>query len=1325
MFLKEKYDRLINSFLEIIIKIYSFISLIRCTHIFTHRRLIMKRKIYFKWTNFFALMVVILTTGGLANSAQASDLVIEPSVPMVAIGGKIQLSVSGATGKVTWWTKQGQILGTNSTRTTYVAPNKVGEYHVFVSDDNNASVGISVTVLTEKKVEKIFSPENADWKIYADPGYETNILAFSADKEILWVGTDVGLEKREANTGLLIRRFTTLDGLPGNSITILLPDENGGLWIGGIPFPKRIPSFLSLLDDIAKRELEKYSIGLVYLNNKDELTLFNQDDWGLPTNSVYALLSDGKGGIFVGTDRGLIHRDASGKWNILESDITVSNEQILPYNVKGLVDDNHGGIWIAHEGDYGLIHRSANGEWTPFDLRTLLLLDGDFIELLNHSMAITQDGKGGIWVATLGGLVHRSVTGGWKFILLDSPNSSERFNSFYGSFFNITTILSDSNDDLWLGVLFDPNAKEKGLVHYDRSNDQWNIISTEESLLPSNNVTTLLPDGTNGFWVGTKKGIAYRSKTGKWKLLENNVTSIIAASNGDLWMGTDGGYLVRHDNITNEIELFGNLELINNANFFNSFTQTLAFDGESGLWMGTNDNGIIHATKDKWEVFNRGNSELPDNSVQAFGYNCDYKKIWVGTNNGLAYLKKDEQYGQWQVFNFEDAQLPNQSVNSLLLDDSGILWIGTDEGLVSYHDDTGQWNLFETENNFLLHNTIVMDIIADEIGNMWISSYGNGLVHRNETGEWSLFNTDNTNFELPSNYITTLATDDSGGIWMGISEPHTNYHGLAHRSRDGKWDVFDQNNSGSLTNPIKALLSDGQNGLWVGRLKTGFTHLTFSKQSASCATARNITPQQCKEQHVKNKRAAIIIHPNGEGINEKLQAEHANFMATYAYNTLTKKRGYNHDEIYYVGYKPDLDFNNYDGKPEPYVDAPVTLAAFNNGDKPRDLTEADIEKAFEWAIEQSNIAKKEGLPEQPLVVYFVGHGLPDELMLSSNTPLSATKLKEWLDKYQTNTNGNTVIVILEACYSGTLIDDLKGKNRVIISSTGDNLSYNNGSGRISFTKVYFDELGSGADYWNSFNYVKNLFTNKDSRYPFNLQMPQLEDSNEGKLAPSLFLNGEFNGLPGPILTIRFSNDPLLPDPITIEGYSVISSNKVVNFLASDIHEISSDVKSIDVLIKQPHPLLSLPLKLRQANDGQWLQSYNPIFSDYGEYQVTFKMSKHNGEIIDTSPISFFVKHLPSLIDGNLLEVPAVVVPDGIGGQDIFQAKLLKRPDSDTLFELDLSSLILFHGELSTIDIVNYAPMTGGVHFPRLDMLDGSTRSANLKLLEPWLFELTY
>jgi len=78
--------------------------------------------------------------------------------------------------------------------------------------------------------------------------------------------------------------------------------------------------------------------------------------------------------------------------------------------------------------------------------------------------------------------------------------------------------------------------------------------------------------------------------------------------------------------------------------------------------------------------------------------------------------------------------------------------------------------------------------------------------------KWMVYNTSNS--ILPSNYVTSIAEDHNGGIWIGT------YGGLVSIS-DNVWKVYNTSNSNLPSNQIETIAVDSNNAIWIGFLNAG------------------------------------------------------------------------------------------------------------------------------------------------------------------------------------------------------------------------------------------------------------------------------------------------------------------------------------------------------------------------------------------------------------------------------------------------------------------------------------------------------------------------
>jgi len=302
---------------------------------------------------------------------------------------------------------------------------------------------------------------------------------------------------------------------------------------------------------------------------------------GLPDNYIKSLLSDEKGGVWIGTSRGLAHLKHDGSWQIFKTD----NSNLPDNGVEAIISDKEGGIWIGTWG--GLAHLKTDGAWQVFNTDNSNLPS-------NRVRALLSDKQGGIWVGTAynsfgtpfnGGLAHFKSDGSWQVFKAD--NSGLPTN-------DIAALVSDEEGGIWVGSAYDAYAHSKrfsnaGLAHF-KADGSWQVFNTDNSNLNDNTFfLALLSDNQGGVWIGTVLGhLDHLKADGSWQIF------------------TD------YSNV-----------------------RALLSDGRGGVWIGTELTGIAYLKADgSWQIF-KDNSNLPENAVRAL-ISDDKDGIYIGTlNRGL------------------------------------------------------------------------------------------------------------------------------------------------------------------------------------------------------------------------------------------------------------------------------------------------------------------------------------------------------------------------------------------------------------------------------------------------------------------------------------------------------------------------------------------------------------------------------------------------------------------------------------------------------------------------------------------------------------------
>ncbi|SLM30806.1 Two-component system sensor histidine kinase/response regulator [Desulfamplus magnetovallimortis] len=719
------------------------------------------------WTRRFCMLSIIFVFifSGM-TVAWSGNLFIDPASPLVAVGEEITLSVTNASGDVRWFAFDGEIQGEGNT-IVYHAPDSPMIAGVTAQDSAGNIGTVSVVVMEKEDVEERFLRENANWEIFTDRSSVKAIL-LSDDKETLWVGTEGGLEERNACTGELKRVYKNQDGLPYNNISALASDGSGGIWVG------------------------TYGGGLAHLSSQGSWEVFDQDSSCFPSNDITSLVSDGSGDIWVGTKGGLAHINSQGICEFFDT----GNSDLPSYKVKSIALDGSGGIWVGTSG--GLAHLNHQGIGTVFNQDNSDLPSNDI-------QSLVSDGLGGIWIGTWGGdIAHFNSQGNW--VVIDDDSSDLTGNTAY-------SLIPNTTGKIWV-------ATASGLANIN-SQGVGEVFDSRNSDLPSSTIYALSLDGSGGLWVGTDGGLAHFNSQGSWEIFDkersdlpcNDIYALLLYGLGGLWVGTDGGGLAH-------LSSQGNWTRFNedNSDLPSNNIESIASDDSGGLWVGTLSTGLAHLnSQGNWTLFNEDNSDLPSNHNITSLVSDGSGGIWVGTlTSGLSHLNAQ---GNGTCFNEDNSDLPRNWVSGLISDGSGGVWVDTYNRGVVHITSQDKCTVFNEDNSDLPDDD-VRSILLEDSGGIWFGT-NYGLAHLSFQDRWTVFYESNS--DLPNNHVYSLVSDGSGGIWMET------FTGLAHLNSQGNWTAFDEDNSDLVDNhDVSVLVSDGALGIWVGTEAAGLAHLTYS-----------------------------------------------------------------------------------------------------------------------------------------------------------------------------------------------------------------------------------------------------------------------------------------------------------------------------------------------------------------------------------------------------------------------------------------------------------------------------------------------------------------
>ncbi|MBR3513325.1 MAG: helix-turn-helix domain-containing protein [Bacteroidaceae bacterium] len=242
----------------------------------------------------------------------------------------------------------------------------------------------------------------------------------------------------------------------------------------------------------------------------------------------------------------------------------------------------------------------------------------------------------------------------------------------------------------------------------------------------------------------------------------------------------------------------------------------LYFDHQGFLWVGTKS-GLFRYDGYRVKQFRNIPSRphvLTANTVKAVAEDRQ-RILWVGTHQGLTRI--DPQSGRHTDIHLTDYSNCDV-VNCILITRSGHMWVGTEGGLYGRGSGDADSLVFycDKRGNAKVPHCSINALMEDSEGYVWIGTWDKGLYR---------FNPRNGQFyEMPRfndlNSAQTLAEDAHGRLWVGtwgkglycIENPHATHQGLHFRHYGAQAD-----GSPIVSDVIWSICADSASHLlWVG-----------------------------------------------------------------------------------------------------------------------------------------------------------------------------------------------------------------------------------------------------------------------------------------------------------------------------------------------------------------------------------------------------------------------------------------------------------------------------------------------------------------------------
>lgn len=534
------------------------------------------------------------------------------------------------------------------------------------------------------------------------------------------------------------RSWNSEDGIPGNTITDIVQNDDGYIYFGtygglvrfdGIEFVVINRLYEDKYNFISVRSVMEDTRGNLWIGSNDEgafcikkngeVVSFSVEN-GLPNNSIRAFCEDKDGHVWIGTAAGIACIDTNFSYYIIPGFSTVPLEN--KFLVAQLYCDTAGRIWIVTRDENGLYVYSEK----QFQIYK------SFSSIKNPIVTtISQDSTDAFWFG-IAPYYAVKVNAGEETVY--NLSSGKQKSSI------VNSIFQDSAKNMWFGLDTGITILHDGTYsYYDK-----------DSGLTDNSVGKIIEDKEKNIWISTDHGGLEKLSYGKFQTTSMNTTVNAIAQDtfrNVIWLAGDNGLYcysngdfvensitkycknrrIRHVAVTKDGELLvsvydklGQLKF-NLDGTVQSWTKETGLAGNrvrvaeklsnGDIYVGTTTGlSIIDAKDDSITSIFKG--DIVDNDYIMCLYEAKDGTVWIGTDGGGVYLLKDREVVQ--KFTKEDGLAGNVIFKITNLRDDEI-WICTGTGASCYKD--GRFITFDSMNGFGTDG--IFQLIPDFSNRLW------------------------------------------------------------------------------------------------------------------------------------------------------------------------------------------------------------------------------------------------------------------------------------------------------------------------------------------------------------------------------------------------------------------------------------------------------------------------------------------------------------------------------------------------------------------------------------------------------------------------------
>jgi signal transduction histidine kinase/ligand-binding sensor domain-containing protein/DNA-binding response OmpR family regulator len=351
--------------------------------------------------------------------------------------------------------------------------------------------------------------------------------------------------------------------------------------------------------------------------------------------------------------------------------------------------------------------------------------------------------------------------------------------------------------------------------------------------LSQNLVLSIAQDKEGFMWFGTKDGlnkydgynftVFQNEPNNPNSISSNNITTLFTDKNGKLWIGTEEGIVNVYNNATQSFQRIL-LSIANSKNKNNETISAFKQTKTGDIWIGTIGNGLFKIPFENQKYVLKKlkqykNEQLCSNVIKKILID-DEGIIWIGTDKGLNRMDSKTKLISSFCFDIKHPNAPGSgtdfSISAIAKADTNNLWLGTRSGLVKFNTIDNSYKVFPHHLSIFRYGWgEINEITQDKQGDLWLATPGELMRFDTKILKYESVKNDPLKPESISyNGISSLFLDRTNILWIGTSgmgidyyDPKVNRFGLLRRNNTS--------NSRVTGFSIRSVLEESERYVWI------------------------------------------------------------------------------------------------------------------------------------------------------------------------------------------------------------------------------------------------------------------------------------------------------------------------------------------------------------------------------------------------------------------------------------------------------------------------------------------------------------------------------